>query len=112
MSAFQALKAVRDAGIRIGIEGDAITLDAKAAPPRPVLDLLTLHKAGVVALLRTGNDGLSGEDWRALFDEGAAIAEFDGRCRSRPGPQPANRGPVKSRNDPMQAKCRPNYKCT
>ena len=30
MSAFQALKAARDAGIRIVIDGDAITLDADA----------------------------------------------------------------------------------
>jgi hypothetical protein len=32
----------------------------------------------VVALLRTGSDGWSGEDWRALFDERGSIAEFDG----------------------------------
>jgi hypothetical protein len=78
MSAFQALKAARDAGVRIGIDGYTLTLDADAAPPAVVLDLLSRHKAGVVALLRTGSDGWSGEDWRALFDERAAIAEFDG----------------------------------
>ena len=43
-----------------------------------LLDLLSRYKAGVVALLRAGSDGWSGEDWRALFDERAAIAEFDG----------------------------------
>jgi hypothetical protein len=32
----------------------------------------------VLALLRTGSDGWSGEDWRAFYDERAAIAEFDG----------------------------------
>ncbi len=52
MSAVQALKAARDAGVRIGIDGDALTLDAEAAPPAAVLDLLSHHKAGVVALLR------------------------------------------------------------
>lgn len=78
MSAFQALKAARDAGVRIGIEGDALTLDADTTPPAAVLGLLSRHKAGVVALLRTGSDGWSGEDWRALFDERAGIAEFDG----------------------------------
>jgi hypothetical protein len=78
MSAFQALKAARDGGIRIVIDRDAITLDADAAPPAAVLTLLSRHKAGVVALLRTGSDGWSGEDWRALFDERAGIAEFDG----------------------------------
>ena len=33
MSAIQALKAARDAGVRIGVDGDALTLDANAAPP-------------------------------------------------------------------------------
>jgi len=78
MSAVQALKAARDAGVQIVIDGDAIILDADAAPPVAVLNLLSRHKAGVVALLRAGSDGWSGEDWRALFDERAGIAEFDG----------------------------------
>ncbi|MFZ5690216.1 MAG: hypothetical protein ACOY5F_03070 [Pseudomonadota bacterium] len=78
MSAVQALKAARNAGVRIGVDGDALTLDADAAPDAAVLDLLSRHKAGVLALLRTGNDGWSGEDWRAFFDERAAIAAFDG----------------------------------
>jgi len=78
MSAFQALKAARDAGVRIVIDGDALTLDADTAPPATVLDLLSRHKAGMVALLRAGNGGWSGEDWRAFFDERAGIAEFDG----------------------------------
>lgn len=78
MSAVQALKAAREAGVRIGVDGDALTLDADAAPPAAVLDLLSRHKAGVLALLRTGSDGSSDEDWRAFFDERAAIAEFDG----------------------------------
>ncbi|MCB1467443.1 MAG: hypothetical protein KDK08_09945 [Rhizobiaceae bacterium] len=78
MSALQALKAARDAGVRIGVDGDALTLDADAAPPPTVLDLLSRHKAEVISLLRTGNDGWSGEDWHAFFDERAGIAEFDG----------------------------------
>jgi hypothetical protein len=78
MSAFQALKAARDAGVRIVIDGDALALDADAAPPVAVLNLLSRYKAGVVALLRTGSDGWSGEDWRAFFDERAGIAQFDG----------------------------------
>lgn len=77
MSAVQALNAARNAGVRIGVDGDALTLDADAAPDAAVLDLLSRHKAGVLALLRTGNDGWSGEDWLAFFDERAGIAEFD-----------------------------------
>src|SRR5439155_22645116 len=73
MTAFQALQSARDAGVRIVIDGDALTLDADTAPPATVLDLLSRHKAGMVALLRAGNGGWSGEDWRAFFDERAGV---------------------------------------
>ena len=78
MSAVQAVKLARAVGVRIGIDGDALTLDADAAPPSAVLDLLAHHKPQVIALLRPGGDGWSGEDWRVFFDERAGIAEFDG----------------------------------
>lgn len=78
MSGLQALKLARDAGVRLGVDGDALTLDAATAPPPAVLDLLSRHKAQVLGLLRTGSDGRSGEDWRTLFDERSGIAEFDG----------------------------------
>lgn len=78
MSAVHALKLARAAGVRIGIDGDTVTLDADDAPPSAVLDLLVRHKAQVIALLRPGGDGWSGEDWRAFFDKRAGIAEFDG----------------------------------
>lgn len=77
MSALQALKTARDAGIRIGVDGDSLTLDADTAPDAALLDLLSRHRASVIALLRTDSDGWSGEDWRAYFDERAGIAEFD-----------------------------------
>ena len=78
MSAVQALKAARDAGIDLTVDGDALVLAAAKVPPPAVLDLLACHKAGIVALLRPTNDGWSGEDWLAFFDERAGIAEFDG----------------------------------
>jgi hypothetical protein len=78
MSAAQALKAARAAGVRLGIDGDALTLEASAAPPPDVLDLLARHKADVIALLRPSNEGWSGEDWLALYGKRARIAEFDG----------------------------------
>jgi hypothetical protein len=62
MSAVQALKAAREAGIRIGIDGGSLTLEADAAPPLAVLDLLARHKMGVIALLRRGDNGRSSED--------------------------------------------------
>jgi hypothetical protein len=78
MSAAEALKAARAAGIRLGIDGDDLLLEASAAPPPAVLDLLSRHKAGVVALLRPAQGGLSAEDWQVFFDERTGIAEFDG----------------------------------
>jgi len=77
MSGAQALTA-RDAGVRIAIDGDDLTLEADAAPPPGLLDLLVRQKAGVLELLRKGPDGWSGEDWQVYFDERAGIAEFDG----------------------------------
>jgi len=76
MSASEALKAARAAGIQLGIEGDDLVLEAPAAPPPSVLDLLSRHKAGVVALLRPANDGWSAEDWLAFFEERANIPEL------------------------------------
>ena len=77
MSAAEALKAARAAGIQLGIDGDDLVLEAPAPPPANVIDLLSRHKAGIVTLLRPGCDGWSAEDWQAFFDERAGIVEFD-----------------------------------
>jgi hypothetical protein len=94
VSAAEALKAARDAGVSVGIDGDDLVLQASVPPPPVVLDALSRHKAGIVALLRPANDGWTAEDWQAFFDERAGIAEFDGglsRPRLRLGPSPAAR---------------------
>lgn len=78
MSAAEALKLARAAGIHLGIDGDALALEASAPPPAEVLDLLARHKTDILTLLRPGNDGWSGEDWREFFEERAGIAEFGG----------------------------------
>jgi hypothetical protein len=78
MSAALALKSARAVGIRVRIDGDGLELEAPAQPPQAVLDLLVLHKADILRLLRPANDGWSPEDWRVFFDERAGIAEFDG----------------------------------
>jgi hypothetical protein len=78
LSAIEALKAARAAGIELALDGDDLALSAASAPPAVMLDALSRHKAEIVALLRPGRDGWSGEDWLAFFDERAGIAEFDG----------------------------------
>jgi hypothetical protein len=78
MSAAEALTLARAAGIQVGVDGDALVLEASAPPPAEVLDFLARHKADILTLFRPGSDGWSGEDWREFFDERAGIAEFDG----------------------------------
>jgi len=79
MSAVDALTRARSAGIQVGLDGDDLVLEASAPPPAEVLDLVARYKADIVTLLRPGNDGWSGEDWREFFEERAGIKEFDGR---------------------------------
>ena len=78
MSAAEALKAARAAGIQLGIDGDDLVLEASVPPPPAVIDLLSSHKASIVALLRPAEDGWSAEDRQVFFDERAGIIEFDG----------------------------------
>jgi hypothetical protein len=78
MSAGQALRAARAAGIHLEVEGDDLLLEAPAPPPTAVLDELSRHKAEIVRLLQPAKGGWSAEDWRLYFEERAAIAEFDG----------------------------------
>jgi hypothetical protein len=78
VSATEALSIACAAGVRIGVEGDVLVLEAAAPPPSAVLGELRRHKAEIIALLRSERDGWTADDWRALFDERAGRAEFDG----------------------------------
>jgi hypothetical protein len=78
MSARQALKTARAAGICVRVDGDALDLAAAAPPPPAVLELLSHFKADILRLLSPSLDAWSAEDWQAFFDERAAICEFDG----------------------------------
>jgi len=78
MSATEALQAARVAGIKFAVDGDDLVLEASAPPEPAILDLVSRHKPGIVALLWPGRDDWSPEDWEVFFDERAGIAEFDG----------------------------------
>ena len=54
MSAVHALKLARAAGVRIRIDGDALTLDADAAPPSAEGERIDQTVAAVAAALTTG----------------------------------------------------------
>jgi hypothetical protein len=78
MSAAEALMAARAAGIQLWIDGDDLVLEAAGPPPSAVIDLLSSHKAAIMTLLSPAEDGWLAKDRQALFDERAAIIEFDG----------------------------------
>lgn len=77
MTAARALEAAAQAGIAIEVDGGDLILTAPAPPAPDLLELLRSHKTAIVSLLR-GNHAWSAEDWQALYDERAAIMEFDG----------------------------------
>jgi hypothetical protein len=78
MSAAGALKAAREEGVDIVLDGDDLLLEAPSRPRAALIGLLRRHKAEILELLRPGKDGWSNEDWLGLFDERAGIAEFSG----------------------------------
>ncbi len=78
MTVVEALRAARAAGVGIDLHGDDLVLEASSPPSNVILDALSRNKAGIVALLRPGDDGWNAGDWRVFFDERAGIAEFDG----------------------------------
>ncbi len=79
MSAIEALRLAEENGVRLGIAGTDLILDADREPAPRVLEAIRRHKAGIVALLTAAKDDWTAEHWRAHFDERAGIAEFDGR---------------------------------
>ena len=64
MTARAALKAARAAGVEVRVDGDDLLLEASTPPPDAVLELLSLHKPEVIALLRARSEldcrGLAG----------------------------------------------------
>ena len=96
MSAVEALSAARAAGVTVTLNGENLVLEANAEPPQAVLHVLAHHKHAIVALLRSGQNGWTAEDWRARWDElrvkaeigafNSCIAEWLNR---NPSPSPA-----------------------
>jgi hypothetical protein len=78
MSAVEVLSMSRAAGVRIGIDGNDLLLEAATPPPPAVIDALSRNKADIIALLRRAKEVWNTEDWQAYFDERAGIFEFDG----------------------------------
>ena len=108
MSAVEALKAARAAGVELRVDGEVLVLEAVAPPPADVIHLLARNKPALVALLRLGEDGGKAHDLHAFFNQRATIAEFDGGLPRREAEARAfgacvvewlNRTPVRSAPD-------------
>ena len=78
MSALLALKAARAAGLTFHIEGEHLVVEGPCAPAAEVIEAISKHKAEILDLLRHDAASWSPEDWQALFDERAAVLEYDG----------------------------------
>lgn len=77
MSAAEALKAARAAGIHVEIDGNDLVLEAPTAPAPAILDQLSRHKVSIVAHLKSVTNGGAAADWRTLFEERARFAQHD-----------------------------------
>jgi len=78
MSANEAIRMAQVSGIRLGVEGTDLILDADLEPPDDVVSAIKRYKAEIVELIGASVDEWPAEEWRAFFDERAGIAEFDG----------------------------------
>ena len=78
MSAVEALRLAEENGVRLGVAGTDLILDADWEPAPRVLEAIRRHKAGIVALLTAAAGDWTAQDWRVFYDERAGIAEHDG----------------------------------
>ncbi len=62
MSAVEALRLAEENGVRLGVAGADLILDADREPAPRVLEAIRRHKAGIVALLSAPGSDWSAED--------------------------------------------------
>jgi hypothetical protein len=105
VNALLIIDAARAAGVTVSIDGDSLLLRSGSPPPREVIDALCRHKNEVIDFLQSDRSGRTAQDWRAFFDERAAIAEFEGGLPPRDAEDRAfsacvvewlNRNPIRS----------------
>jgi hypothetical protein len=78
MSAVEVLRLAHENGVRLGVAGSDLILDAVREPEPNVLEAIRRNKSEIVALLGAHHDERTAEDWKAFYDERAGIGEFDG----------------------------------
>ena len=57
MNAAEVIKEAAVAGIQIAIEGDGLSLEATAEPPKAIIELIAQHKPEIIDLLRSDRGG-------------------------------------------------------
>jgi hypothetical protein len=75
---WQIIDAARAAGVTLSVDGGSLLLRSGSPAPQELIDALSWHNSEVIDLLQSDPSGWLAEDWRAFFNEWAAIAEFDG----------------------------------
>jgi hypothetical protein len=78
MSVVEALQLAQDHGIRLGVKGNHLVLEAAEKPSHEVIETLRTNKVEILALLRPKRPEWVAADWQAFFDERAGIAEYEG----------------------------------
>ena len=80
MNAAEVIQEAEALGIRIAIEGDGLSLEASAPPPKAIVELVTQHKPEIINLLRSGPGGTA-EARVSWMDIEVAIENEAGRHR-------------------------------
>ena len=77
MNAVEVVRMAEASGVRLGVEGADLILDADLEPPVDVVNAIRRHKAEIIEILAPLGDKWTAEDWRALFEGRAGVAEHD-----------------------------------
>ena len=80
MNAAEVIKEAAAAGIRIAIEGDGLSLEATAQPPKAIIELIAQHKPEIIDLLRSDR-GCLAEARVSWLDMVVAVDNEAGRHR-------------------------------
>jgi hypothetical protein len=57
VNAAEVIKEAAAAGVQIAIEGDGLSLEATAQPPKAIIELIAQHKPEIIDLLRSDRGG-------------------------------------------------------
>ena len=80
MNAAEVIKEAAAAGVQIAIEGDGLSLEATAKPPKAIIELIAQHKPEIIDLLRSDRGGPA-EARVSWLDMEVAVENEAGRHR-------------------------------